>query len=76
MIVIVIAMITDKAALGRVHPVYWTAGAFLVAEAAAEVVLFDTPAWRLAAHFAGWAFPILAAGAGNEPARFCLVGAA
>ena len=47
----VIAMLHDKATRGRVHPAYWTVGVFLIAEAAAEVVLFDTPGWRVVAHW-------------------------
>jgi hypothetical protein len=48
---IVLAMLHDRLKTHRVHPVYWTAGLAVIAEAGAEVALFDGPAWRMVAHF-------------------------
>lgn len=48
---IVLAMLHDKLTLGRVHVVYWTVGLAVIAEAAAELLLFDGPAWRVIAHW-------------------------
>ena len=48
---VTLAMVHDKLTLGRMHPVYRTVGVILIAEAAAEVLLFDSAGWRVAAHW-------------------------
>lgn len=47
---ILLAMIRDRLAVGRIHPVYLVAGVALIAEHLVEAILFDTPAWRVVAH--------------------------
>lgn len=52
---IVAAMLADKLRLGRVHPVYWWVGIPFMIEAAFENWYFDSPGWRVIAHWlAGW----------------------
>jgi hypothetical protein len=46
---VLIAMIRDRLAEGRVHPVWWFVGVPIVIEQAAEALLFDTTIWRAAA---------------------------
>jgi uncharacterized membrane protein len=46
---IVIAMLRDRLKFGHVHPAYGIFGLGLIAEHVAEVMLFDTPAWRATA---------------------------
>lgn len=48
---IALAMLHDRLTTGRVHPVYWTAGLAVIAEAGAEAALYDGPAWRAMAHW-------------------------
>lgn len=48
-----IAMLHDKLTLGRVHVVYRTVGLAVLAEAAVETLLFDSPGWRVVAHWLG-----------------------
>jgi hypothetical protein len=48
---VAIAMAHDKATLGRVHIVYRTVGIVVLAEAAFESFLFDSPGWRVVAHW-------------------------
>lgn len=43
---IVIAALVDRVRTGRAHPVYLWVGGALIAEHAAEVLLFDTSPWR------------------------------
>lgn len=43
---IIVAMIRDKLVEERVHPVWWFVGLPVIAEQAAEALLFDTPPWR------------------------------
>jgi hypothetical protein len=45
-----VAMLHDRFTLGRVHRVYLTFGLAMLAEAAIELMLFDTAAWRVVAH--------------------------
>ncbi len=54
---ILVAMIRDKLAVGRVHRVYVVAGLALIAEHVVEAILFDTPAWRAVAHRLAGLFP-------------------
>lgn len=54
---ILAAMIRDRLAVGRVHPVYLVAGLALIAEHVVEAILFDTPAWRAVAHWLAGMFP-------------------
>ena len=46
---ILLAMLHDKWSVGRVHVVYWTVGLAVIAEAGAEVWLFDGAGWRIVA---------------------------
>lgn len=46
---ILIAMLRDKLKFGRVHPAYWTFGLLLIADHVGETLLYDSPAWRVAA---------------------------
>jgi hypothetical protein len=46
---IIISWIWDKSVNGRLHPVLGWSGAFIIAEQTFEVIMFDTPAWRLLA---------------------------
>lgn len=49
------AMLADKLRLGRVHAVYWWIGLPFMVEAALESWYFDSPGWRVLAHWlAGW----------------------
>jgi hypothetical protein len=49
------AMLADKLRDGRVHPVYWWVGLPFIIEAALENWYFDSPGWRVVAHWlAGW----------------------
>lgn len=48
---IVLAMLHDRLTTDRVHPVYWTAGLGVIAEAEAEIALFDGAVWRAVAHW-------------------------
>lgn len=43
---IVISWIWDKYTNGRIHPVLLWVGAFIIAEASFEVMVFDSPVWR------------------------------
>jgi len=43
---IALAALRDKVRFGAVHPAYLTAGVAVVAEQAAEVLLFGTPGWH------------------------------
>lgn len=45
------AMLWEKLTLGRVHPVYLTAGLALVAENFLEFYLFDSSGWRVVANW-------------------------
>jgi hypothetical protein len=47
---ILLAMLRDRLAVGRVHPVYLVAGLGLIAEQVAEAIWFDTPGWRAIAN--------------------------
>lgn len=44
-----VAMLRDRLAEGRVHPVWWFVGLPVIAEQTAEALLFDGPSWRAAA---------------------------
>lgn len=46
---IIISWIWDRSVNGRLHPVLGWVGAFIIAEQTFEVIMFDTPAWRLLA---------------------------
>lgn len=46
---ILVAMLRDKLAEGRVHPVYLLVGSAIILEHVLEVVLFGTPGWIAAA---------------------------
>lgn len=46
---IVVAMVRDRLAFGRVHPAYWIFGSALLADHVLEVLLFDTGPWRATA---------------------------
>lgn len=48
---ILLAMLWGKLTVKRVHPVYFTAGLALFAENFAEYWLFDSPGWRIVAHW-------------------------
>lgn len=48
---IVLAMVHDLITTKRLHPVYWTVGLAVIAEAGVEIALFDGPAWRSLAHW-------------------------
>ena len=48
---ILLAMLWEKLTVKRVHPVYFTAGLALFAENFAEYWLFDSPGWRIVAHW-------------------------
>ncbi|MEO8160285.1 MAG: hypothetical protein ABI588_02620 [Arenimonas sp.] len=48
---VLLAMLHDKLSFGRVHRVYRTVGVIFIAEAATEVALFDSPGWRVVAHW-------------------------
>jgi len=50
-LLIVAAMVHDRRAIGRVHPVYWIAGGALVAVQVLRVPLSTTAAWT---HIANW----------------------
>lgn len=47
---IIIAMIYDKHMIKRVHPVYRYVGTVLIIENFVEVLVFDSPAWRIVAN--------------------------
>jgi hypothetical protein len=47
---ILVCMIRDRLALGGVHPVYLWVGSGIIIEHAIEVVLFDSPPWRVVSH--------------------------
>ncbi len=47
---ILIAMLRDKLKFGRVHPAYLVFGLLLIADHVGETLLYDSPAWRAAAH--------------------------
>jgi len=49
--IVLIAMLHDRWTLGRVHPAYWTAGVLVMVEGAFEVTFFDSPGWRVTAHW-------------------------
>ncbi len=54
-LMVLIAVVWEKLTVKRVHPVYYTAGLALFAENLAEYLLFDSPGWRVAAHWlASW----------------------
>lgn len=46
---ILIAMLRDRVKFGRVHPAYLIFGLLLIAEHVAEIIFYDSPAWRTAA---------------------------
>jgi hypothetical protein len=46
---IVACMIRDRLVTGRVHPVFLWVGSAIIADHLLEVMLFDNPAWRVAA---------------------------
>lgn len=46
---IVIAMIRDRVTRGAIHPVLLWGGTAIIVEQSLEVVLFDSPAWRVVA---------------------------
>lgn len=48
---ILLAALWEKLSIGRIHGVYLTAGAALFAENAVETWLFDSPGWRVTAHW-------------------------
>lgn len=48
---ILLAMIWEKLTVKRVHTVYLTAGVALFAENATETWFFDSPGWRIVAHW-------------------------
>lgn len=48
---ILAAMLHDRWTLGRVHVVYWTLGVAVIAEAATETLMFDSPGLRVLAHW-------------------------
>ncbi len=47
---IVACMVRDRLVLGRIHPVYLWVGSAIIAKHVLEMMLFDTPPWRTAAH--------------------------
>lgn len=49
---IVLAMMHDRVVRGAVHPVLLWGGLFVILEQTAELLLFDSPAWRAVAHLA------------------------
>ena len=52
---ILVAMLRDRIARGAVHPVLKWGGLAVIAEQSLEVLLFDSPPWRAAAHaIYGW----------------------
>lgn len=53
----VLAMLRDRLALGRIHPVLAWLGPILIVEQFVETLLFDSPPWRAVA---GWIFAIVA----------------
>jgi hypothetical protein len=48
---IVISCIWDKIVNGRIHPVFKYVGFFIIAEHIFEVIYFDSPGWRVLAHY-------------------------
>ena len=50
-IMVVISMLWEKITLGRIHPIYLTAGVALIAENVAEACLFDSSGWRVVANW-------------------------
>ena len=48
---ILLAVLWEKFTVKRVHPIYLTAGLALFAENFAEYWLFDSPGWRVVAHW-------------------------
>ncbi len=48
---ILLAVLWEKLTVKRVHAVYFTAGTALLAENVAEVWFFDSPGWRVVAHW-------------------------
>ncbi|HEX2846126.1 MAG TPA: hypothetical protein VHN59_06230 [Chitinophagaceae bacterium] len=44
---IIVSWIWDRSVNGRLHPVLGWVGAFIIAEQTFEVIMFDSPAWRL-----------------------------
>jgi len=55
-LLLVPALLHDRKTLGRVHPVYWMAGAALVASQLLRVPLAASPAWHAVA---GWVSTVL-----------------
>lgn len=53
---ILLAMLRDRLALERVHPVYLWVGTALIVETATEALLFDSAGWRVVA---GWVWGVL-----------------
>lgn len=52
---IIIAMLRDRVVRGAVHPVLKWGGLAVIVEQSLEVLLFDSPPWRAAAHVVyGW----------------------
>lgn len=47
---IIVSCFWDKIVNGKVHPVFKYVGLFIIAEHIFEVVYFDSPLWRVAAH--------------------------
>lgn len=50
---ILVAMLRDRLAFGRVHPVLLWVGPAIIAEQTLEALMFDSPAWRV---LAGWLY--------------------
>src|SRR5690606_31908470 len=48
---IVIAIIRDKLAYGKIHPVLLYVGLFIIAEHIFEVIMFDSEGWRVVANW-------------------------
>lgn len=48
---VLVAMLADKLREGRVHPLYWWVGLPFILEAALEIWYFDSPGWRVVAHW-------------------------
>lgn len=54
-LMILVAVLWEKLTVKSVHPVYYTAGLALFTENLTEYLLFDSPGWRVAAHWlASW----------------------
>ena len=52
---IVVAMVYDRVVRGAIHPVLKWGGSAVIVEQSLEVLVFDSPPWRAAAHVVhGW----------------------